>query len=1095
MAEGAPAPARKRLLIGTLAVLLLVVIAAAAGVVIWYTVLDDLPVPEIITIGNDGDDATEAPAETPVTTEEEQAGQRSSSDDPQETPATQQGVLIVPQEIKLIDIIPSPQIVTLNGPGQSQRLTVQGFYSDGSTGDLVLEPGEEFFFASSDTSVAEVAHNGVVSSLKAGGADVLVAYRNFEAEVPVLVWGDVRQIPPIDPDRLLPIDEDGTAIVLNRVMVELEPGYGLPDAEEVATSIGGKVIFEYRTFPGYIVEIGARSQEELDDALSLLNKNQRVARSYPDMVAAADNGGGPALIETNLLDPNKREAYDDSGMVRAWTLMRSIDVLDPVIVAVIDDGFVPPRVNTGRPAEDSEVNLTIADEFTRIELFNSTPELSFDRFGPNTIYVEDLVEGENNFSHGTSIVSILASKNNVSERTNSRNGFSGVITSVRDIAYTIIVYSVDSEVDSQLGEWENKAVNLALSNLYNALEQTQKYENQVDVVNLSLSFPCRVELDPDDVAINIDKIDLNDEIKCDYFETLHSLIKKMSETTFVVSAGNGYRNIYLDLIENKKDKNKKDKNKKDKNKKDKWYATTIPAVFGGPVPKDITLRNDITLPNVITVGGTENNHAKHAISNYGKEVAIGAPFTVWALSIGRIFDDSSDKNHIVKRKYKFVKGTSFSATLVSGTVALLKAIDPHLKPDEIKRILKESGRPMLPGQPSGMQWPLLDAGLALEKAIAAEIFIAGSRTWNTDTDRLDVTVYVKNTGFVESRFLLEAVEGGSGRVLDSKIESVIPIIGENGAPKAFELSLEITHDAVVELKLYRFPNRMYLIDSSNLVIPLPPALLTPGPTEIEGVPVPFPESSGACLPPSGAPEAYSQKTRGRMIEVATFQKPSAVSSAMLMFNINNPSSSSGPFFIKEEILSHPDQFGWFNESPMREIGIRPGGTAHLLITPNPNDYTHPESGKREFDLDWETFNFGCELEIRLSVFADEAGSVLLDYVTLRERMEPFQREPWEQTSEPGFVVTPVPFPVTNAEVSAKAGELKRRLEPITDLITSRTEGFSGGCTGVISEWEEMYIGIQELYLYPTSQLKMGVLERIEMMLNEFIPKWERAGCL
>ena len=907
MVEDAPAPERRRLLIGTLTVLLLVVIAAAAGVVIWYTVLDDLSVPEIITIGDDGDDATEAPAETPVTTEEEQAGQRRSSDDPQETPASQQGVLIVPQEIKLIDIIPSPQIVTLNGPGQSQRLTVQGFYSDGSTGDLVLEPGEEFFFASSDTSVAVVAPNGVVSSLNAGGADVLVAYRNFEAEVPVLVWGEVRQIPPIDPERLLQVDDDGVAIVLNRVMVKLEPGYGSDDATQIAASVGGEVIFEYRTFPGYVVETEASTEEELEAGLAVIQGDRRVAHAYPDLLVPAGQVPERPHVEAAICT---QSAFFNTGMKKALDLMSKV-ALKPVVVGVVDGEWYPHHK---RDVVNNEFNVA---SYSYIDA-ESGEEKNRGFGGHNSTFVFDLIEGTISSPHGIAVSGVILAKE------------CGVVGSVQNLLYTHVFFGIGAEV----GWWvfkkddipvtHNKIIdNLASENNDNytndenytfvsmlgtilALENIDPYEGQFDVVNMSFAFDCDEckESDP-------------------WVKDLIDGIKNLSHITFVTSAGNN----------------------------------------GDDIDKNFEAPNSLThlIDNLITVASVKDNglgqYSPSDFSNYGYGVTLAAP-------------GEEIYTFAVKSGYGLRTGTSFAAPLVSGTVALLKALNPSLTPLKIKKILTGTGTPMSKGQPANKDWPILNARAAVQDVL----------------------------------------------------------------------------------------------------------------------------NTRACLPPSGAPEAYSQ-TRGRMIEVETFQKPSAVSSAMLMFKINNPSSSSGPFFIKEEILSHPDQFGWFNENPMREIGIRPGGTAHLLITPNPNRYTHPESGKREFDLDWETFNFGCELEIRLSVFADEAESVLLDYVTLRERMEPFQREPWEQTSEPGFVVTPVPFPVTNAEVSAKARELKRRLEPITDLITSRTEGFSGGCTGVISEWEEMYIGIQELYLYPTSQLKMGVLERIEMMLNEFIPKWERAGCL
>ena len=128
----------------------------------------------------------------------------------------------VSEEAQMVGIVPSPRIVQLNDVGDSQMLTVQGYYSDGSVGDLEKIPGASVSYVSSESSVVRVDSGGVVTGTKAGGADVVVSYGSLEATVPVLVWGEVRRVPPIDPDRLLEIDHDGSAIVLNRVMVELK---------------------------------------------------------------------------------------------------------------------------------------------------------------------------------------------------------------------------------------------------------------------------------------------------------------------------------------------------------------------------------------------------------------------------------------------------------------------------------------------------------------------------------------------------------------------------------------------------------------------------------------------------------------------------------------------------------------------------------------------------------------------------------------------------------------------------------------------------------------------------------------------------------
>ena len=376
--------AGRKILIGALIALFVVALGGSAGAVILTVGLDSFPGAE----------------ETP--TQEASQRNRDSQQAPESTQeataATQQGSedapLEIAQEIQLVDIIPSPRIITLNGAGGSQRLTVQGFYSDGSIGELEADSGAAFSYTSSDSEVVQVSSDGVVSSIKAGGADITVTYGNFDAEVPVLVWGEVRQIPPIDPERLLEIDDDGSAIVLNRVMAELEPGYSAEDAAEVAASIGGEVIFEFRTFPGYVIEFGAQSETELGQALSTLGSDQRVASAYPDMVIPVAQGPLPPV--ESIVNWINTTSYLQAEMYDAWELMNQAPNLDPVVIAVIDTEF------SKLPTNNVNIDSLIEQEFGPV-VYHSVYRSGDSEVAAGNVNVFDLVPGRQSEQHGVGV--------------------------------------------------------------------------------------------------------------------------------------------------------------------------------------------------------------------------------------------------------------------------------------------------------------------------------------------------------------------------------------------------------------------------------------------------------------------------------------------------------------------------------------------------------------------------------------------------------------------------------------------------------------------------------------------------------------------
>ena len=719
-----------------------------------------------------------------LTEDREDASARRTDRSTREDNPREGSVPEVAQELRLVAIVPSPRIVRLDGPGETERLTVQGYYSDRGVGDLDDGSGATVSYSSSDPSVAEVDTRGFVTGLSAGGADIIVTYGDLVATVPVFVWGTMKAVPPIDPERLLEVSEDGSAIVLNRVMVELEPGRDAHDADEVATGIGGQVVFEYRTFRGYLVEFDGRTDEDLREALVILKEDSRVASAYPDAVSPV-NDGDENQIETLLFDTRQPLAYLDAGMEDAWRTMSLIDNLDPVTVAVIDTGFAFPLGDT-----TADMVLRTEFDYDRIEVRDAV-FLAEDGDVPHDV--------EHAF-HGVAVASVLVARNNRRDQDMEpevpEESFSGVITSVDDLEYGLTIYKAGAEGFFGLG---GLAINDAA--VIAALEDIWQFHDQVDVVNLSLGGSCKWH-----------------EYFCNqrldgFRARLLELMGGMPDVIFVAGAGNS--------------------------------AEAADKV----VPAQLSL----VLPNVITVGGTLSqtyptpDNVRWEGSNFGPAITLGAPGE-GVLVVDLEYRDGYG-NH---------DGTSFSAPMVAGTVALLRALDPELEPAEIRRLVVESGEPRpvctsdenpCAAEDQGI-WSILDAGEAVSAllwpSVDAEIDLPVGHVIEGTVDKhVELTIPVVNTGARAWNFHLagEARLDSENKELTYKIDPVQNVVPA-GKSHPFKLgfSLDQAGEWTAELKLYRNPELTSSPDSESLRIqvaagavsaqaeqPIPPVTHTPEP--------------------------------------------------------------------------------------------------------------------------------------------------------------------------------------------------------------------------------------------------------------------------
>ncbi len=110
----------------------------------------------------------------------------------------------------------------------------------------------------------------------------------------------------------------------------------------------------------------------------------------------------------------------------------------------------------------------------------------------------------------------------------------------------------------------------------------------------------------------------------------------------------------------------------------------------------IPINDESELSSVIGVGASNEKNDVTSYSNYGSEIDILAPGGDNSISSGILgLDDtgplgSGVQRMIVSNNYAFASGTSFSAPITTGVVALMLSINPTLSPDRVRDILIQS---------------------------------------------------------------------------------------------------------------------------------------------------------------------------------------------------------------------------------------------------------------------------------------------------------------------------------------------------------------------------------------------------------------------
>jgi len=134
---------------------------------------------------------------------------------------------------------------------------------------------------------------------------------------------------------------------------------------------------------------------------------------------------------------------------------------------------------------------------------------------------------------------------------------------------------------------------------------------------------------------------------------------------------------------------------------DKAYASGIVLVAAAGNSGDTNPDDDVLYParysSVIAVAATDSSDVRASWSSDGPEVELAAP----GVSIYSTYKGGG---------FATLSGTSMAAPHVTGTVALILALNPTLSPDEVRKILQKTAHDLLPsGRDNFTGYGLVDA--------------------------------------------------------------------------------------------------------------------------------------------------------------------------------------------------------------------------------------------------------------------------------------------------------------------------------------------------------------------------------------------------
>ena len=540
---------------------------------------------------------------------------------------------------ELVGLITEPRGPVFTELGQRIRLDALGVYSDGTSRPLADDA--KIVFTSSAPEFVSIDPDGLMVAAGNGGADITATYGGFTTQAPAVVFLPMQDIPPFDPELVHFADEDGSAVILNRIIVHTKNEYHHATSERIAARHNATVVADFANMDAFLVETETSTIEDLEAILNQLKDDPDVDEAFADGFILGAQGQTP---ETAKLSGRSLRAYGEVQLPAVWEILNSLpnSMYSHVNVGVIDTGMYSHECKYKPPGATNIMDI--------LEHEYPSNKKSVDPLSPVLVHKKSCFDELDQIAHGTAVVSILAAANNSTSGPGGV-GFNGILAGVVDLPYRIFFYRSSPTsleklefwrhiLDKRLGQFrtENERNQLQYSEFYAAMGNMDN--SPIRVINVSAN--CKYGK------------------KCEGFKKpVEKFARNNPKTLIVLSAGNegDERGTWPDIPHNV-------------------------MVVGG-------MNSASCYINPLSVFG-----GRHSQSNHGTDITIAAPYCVYTMVPANLAGCDAG--------YNVCFGTSFSAPLVSGTAALLFSIDSTLTGAGVKDILVGTGgSPFCPNASKG----------------------------------------------------------------------------------------------------------------------------------------------------------------------------------------------------------------------------------------------------------------------------------------------------------------------------------------------------------------------------------------------------------